>query len=96
MYWEVGKSIAEKQSENWDKAIVPTLSKESQNEFPGVGGFSVNNLWLMAQFYSEYHSVENSPTTGWRNKSRKNPITVLGVVVGELIEVFPVCFYPFR
>lgn len=59
LYWEIGQSIAEKQSESWGKAIVPTLSKELQKEFPGIGGFSVGNLWLMAQFYSEYHSVKN-------------------------------------
>lgn len=59
LYWELGKSIAEKQKESWGKAIVPTLSKELQKEFPGVGGFSEGNLWLMAQFYTEYHDVEN-------------------------------------
>ena len=58
LYWEIGKSIAEKQTENWGNSIVPTLSKELQNEFPGVAGFSVGNLWLMAQFYSEYQAVE--------------------------------------
>jgi hypothetical protein len=58
LYWEIGKSIAEKQSESWGKAIVPTLSKELQSEFPGIGGFSTTNLWLMAQFYTEYHAVE--------------------------------------
>jgi predicted nuclease of restriction endonuclease-like (RecB) superfamily len=59
LYWEIGQSIAEKQSESWGKAVVPTLSKELQKEFPGVSGFSVTNLWLMAQFYSEYHNQEN-------------------------------------
>jgi predicted nuclease of restriction endonuclease-like (RecB) superfamily len=59
LYWEIGKSISEKQSESWGKAIVPTLSKELQKEFPGIGGFSVTNLWLMAQFYTEYHGIEN-------------------------------------
>lgn len=44
LYLEIGKSIAEKQSENWGKAIVLTLSKELQKEFPGIGGFSVGNL----------------------------------------------------
>ena len=58
LYWEIGKSIAEKQSENWGKAIVPTLSKELQNEFPGIAGFSIGNLWLMSQFYTEYKLVE--------------------------------------
>ncbi len=58
LYWEIGKSIVEKQAESWGKAIVPTLSLELQNEFPGITGFSVGNLWLMAQFYAEYHDVE--------------------------------------
>ena len=38
---------------------MPTLSKELQKEFPKIGGFSTTNLWLMAQFYSEYHDVAN-------------------------------------
>lgn len=58
LYWEIGKSIAEKQSESWGKAIVPTLSLELQKEFPGMSGFSVSNLWLMAQLYSEYQGDE--------------------------------------
>lgn len=59
LYWEIGKSITEKQSESWGKAIVPTLSKELQLEFPGIAGFSTTNLWLMAQFYSVYQTDEN-------------------------------------
>ena len=59
LYWEIGKAIAEKQQESWGKAVVPTLSKELQKEFPGMSGFSVGNLWLMAQFYTEYHCVTN-------------------------------------
>jgi len=59
LYWEIGKSISEKQSESWGKSIVSKLSQELQLEFPGVGGFSTTNLWLMAQFYSEYQGVEN-------------------------------------
>lgn len=59
LYWDIGKSISEKQTESWGKAIVPTLSKELQMEFPGVGGFSVGNLWLMSQFYTEYQADIN-------------------------------------
>ena len=59
LYWEIGKAIAEKQKESWGKAVVPKLSEELQKEFPGTGGFSVGNLWLMAQFYTEYHSATN-------------------------------------
>lgn len=59
LYWELGKAISEKQVEGWGKAIVPTLSKELQIEFPKMTGFSIGNLWLMAQFYSEYRLDEN-------------------------------------
>ncbi|GAP72304.1 hypothetical protein SAMD00024442_3_6 [Candidatus Symbiothrix dinenymphae] len=59
LYWEIGKSISEKQQEGWGKSVVENLSAELQKEFPGVGGYSVGNLWLMAQFYSEYHIVAN-------------------------------------
>ena len=59
LYWEIGESIAKKQKESWGKAVVPKLSEELQKEFPGVSGFSIGNLWLMAQFYTEYHEVTN-------------------------------------
>ncbi len=59
LYWELGKAILEKQTQGWGKAIVTTLSRELQKEFPSLDGFSAGNLWLMAQFYSEYHVSED-------------------------------------
>jgi len=58
LYWEIGKDISEKQGENWGESIVSVLSKELQQEFPGISGFSERNLWLMTQFYNEYQNVE--------------------------------------
>jgi len=59
LYWEIGKSISEKQSESWGKSIVQKLSEELQKEFPGITGFSTTNLWLMSQFYTEYQGIED-------------------------------------
>ena len=59
LYWELGKAISEKQAEGWGKAIVPTLSRELQLEFPGMSGFSTTNLWYMVQFYNEYYNQIN-------------------------------------
>lgn len=59
LYWELGKAISEKQSIGWGKAIVPTLSKELQREFPEMTGFSTTNLWYMVQFYTEYRTDVN-------------------------------------
>src|SRR3990170_8795899 len=55
LYWDIGKSIVAKQSElGWGKSVVETLAKDLQNEFPGIQGVSVQNLWNMRQFYSSY------------------------------------------
>lgn len=59
LYWDIGGSIIEKQAQyGWGKSTVESLSKELQQEFPGVKGFSAQNLWYMRQFYSEYHGKE--------------------------------------
>ncbi len=53
--WDIGKSIVEKQKElGWGKSVVETLSKDLQNEFPGIQGFSSHNLWRMRKFYLAY------------------------------------------
>jgi len=36
------------------KAIVETLAKDLQVEFPGVTGYSADNLWRMRKFYINY------------------------------------------
>lgn len=55
LYWEIGKSIVEKQEEyGWGKSVVETLSKDLQNEFRGVQGYSKDNLWRMRKFYLHY------------------------------------------
>ncbi len=59
LYWELGKAISEKQLLGWGRAIVPALSEELQKEFPKMSGLSAGNLWLMAQFYTEYQSDVN-------------------------------------
>ncbi|OYU95605.1 MAG: hypothetical protein CFE21_10710 [Bacteroidetes bacterium B1(2017)] len=55
LYWEIGKSIVEKQKQyGWGKSVVETLSKDLQNEFPGVQGYSARNLWYMRNFFDQY------------------------------------------
>ena len=55
LYWEIGRSIVEKQKQyGWGKSIVENLSKDLQYEFPGVQGYSKDNLWRMRKFYTLY------------------------------------------
>ena len=54
-YWELGKMIVEKQKEtNWGDKLTKQLSKDLQDEFPEMGGFSVTNLKYCRQFYLFY------------------------------------------
>ena len=55
LYTEIGKAIVEKQETlGWGKSIVENLAKDLENEFPGIKGFSAQNLWYIRQFYLHY------------------------------------------
>ena len=55
LYWDIGKSIVSRQEQlGWGKAVVETLARDLQNEFPGLQGFSSRNLWNMKKFYLAY------------------------------------------
>lgn len=55
VYWDIGKMIVERQkSETWGKSVVDQLSRDLQEEFPGVRGFSASNIWRMRMFYLTY------------------------------------------
>jgi predicted nuclease of restriction endonuclease-like (RecB) superfamily len=55
LYWDIGRIIAERQKDHsWGKSVVEKLATDLQNEFPGMRGFSVQNLWYMRQFYLTY------------------------------------------
>lgn len=59
LYWDIGRMIAQRQkNEGWGKSVVERLAGDLQQEFPGIRGFSIQNLWYMRQFYLEYHGSE--------------------------------------
>jgi len=55
LYWDIGSKIVDNQKKHgWGKAIVETLAKDLQMEFPGIAGYSADNLWRMRKFYLNY------------------------------------------
>lgn len=59
LYWDIGRLIVERQANaGWGKAVVEQLATDLQAEFPGVRGYSVQNLWYMRQFFLEYNGNE--------------------------------------
>jgi len=54
LYLDIGKMIVSKQTEqSWGSAVIEKLSADLQNEYPGMQGFSVSNLWSMRMFCIE-------------------------------------------
>ena len=52
LYWDIGRRIILRQKEQaWGKAVIERLAADIQKDFPGIEGFSANNLWRMRSFY---------------------------------------------
>ncbi|MCK5522188.1 MAG: DUF1016 family protein [Thiomargarita sp.] len=59
LYWDIGGMIVEKQQLlGWGKSVVEQLSKDIRQEYPGIQGFSVRNLWNMRLLYLELQQHE--------------------------------------
>jgi len=58
LYWNIGKIINHKTDNSSGNGAVVSLSKHIKNNFPGIKGFSSQNLWRMRQFYQTYNGNE--------------------------------------
>ena len=55
LYWDIGRGVIEKQKLfRWGKSVVEKLAEDLQKEFPGIQGFSKDNIWRMRKFYLNY------------------------------------------
>lgn len=55
LYWEIGNSILEKQSQNgWGSKVIDLLASDLAKNFPDNSGFSVRNLKYMRSFAEAY------------------------------------------
>lgn len=61
LYWDIGKSIVEKQEqEGWRAQVIEKLCKDLQNAFPGMQGFSRANIFNMRSFYLAYPRIQQA------------------------------------
>ena len=52
LYWHIGRSIVERQRvDGWGRSVVERLSRDVQKSFPGISGFSPQNIWNMRAFF---------------------------------------------
>ncbi len=59
LYWEIGRSILEKQKkEGWGAKIIDKLSRDLSTNFPDMKGFSTRNLKYMRKFAESYPDIQ--------------------------------------
>ena len=59
LYWNLGIAICEKQKQaKWGDAFLKVMSNDLQKAFPGVSGFSVENLKHIRYWYNFYTNNE--------------------------------------
>ena len=59
LYWDIGRSIVEKQqTAGWGDAVVERLAADLHIAFPDMKGFSLANLWRMKQFFLVHASPD--------------------------------------
>src|ERR1035441_7658699 len=59
LYWEIGSAIAcAQESKGYGKQVVERLAADLQAEFPGMAGFSPQNVWFMRSFYLAWSGSE--------------------------------------
>jgi predicted nuclease of restriction endonuclease-like (RecB) superfamily len=60
LYWDIGETIVRRQKmEGWGRSVVERLSTDIQKEFPGIRGFSPQNLWHMRSLFLAWTETEN-------------------------------------
>jgi len=61
LYWQIGQDIVVRQKlEGWGKSVIETLSADLQAAFPGIEGFSANNVWRMRAFYLAFEAKSSN------------------------------------
>lgn len=81
LYWEIGRAIARAQeSEKYSKRVVERLSADLRSEFPGMAGFSRQNLWFMRAFYLGWSgNAINSLPAGRESSADSLPLDLAGL-----------------
>jgi len=89
LYWLMGSQIVEKQeTARWGDGLVKQVSRDLQEEFPDMKGFSIRNIKYMKQWFKFWH---DSNLIGQQLVAQnKNPITTQVVTQLEQAPIFQI------
>jgi predicted nuclease of restriction endonuclease-like (RecB) superfamily len=89
LYWDIGELIVSRQrSQGWGKSAVERLAADLRKEFPGMAGFSPQNIWYMRGFYLAWtEEVENLQRAVGEFGGASPPEAVAQIPWGQNIEL---------
>jgi predicted nuclease of restriction endonuclease-like (RecB) superfamily len=80
LYWEIGSAIARAQeTKGYGKQVVERLAADLQAEFPGMAGFSPQNVWFMRSFYLAWSGSATDSLTAVRESTPPDSLAVARV-----------------
>lgn len=97
LYWDIGKSILEKQNEfDWGSKIVEQMAKDLKRELPDTNGFSRTNLFAMRKFFSFYKDnlIIQQPVGQLKNEATKANTQLVQQLGGQLSKESILCKIP--
>lgn len=78
LFWDIGRMIVERQKgQTWGKSVVRQLSDDLNISYPGIRGFSVQNLCYMRQLYQIYQSRPKLQPLVGENSWSHNPVILM-------------------
>ncbi|HQF39540.1 MAG TPA: DUF1016 N-terminal domain-containing protein [Opitutaceae bacterium] len=92
LYWDLGRSIVEKQRAlGWGESVVEQVATDLQQASPGTRGFSARNIWDMRRLYETY-TAEGILSQAVREMGRAGASSILPQPVAKLTESQGIAF----
>ena len=71
LYWDIGHLIVERQrAQGWGRSVVERLAADIQKGFPGMAGFSQQNIWKMRGFFLAWTAEVRNLSQAMRESRR--------------------------
>ena len=89
LYWDIGHLIVERQrAQGWGRSVVERLAADIQKGFPGMTGFSPQNIWYMRAFYLAWtDDVESLQRAVGESRATSPPAAAAQIPWGQNIEL---------
>ena len=90
LYWKIGDHILQRIAvDGWGQGTVRALAEYIRTRYPGMSGYSAQNLWRMRQFVRDLPPPATTLTTGERIVLEPQPADHGQVQTGRRARVLP-------